>query len=294
MDMAVLDDFREILQENVPLGPLTSFGVGGPAEWLATPRSKDELSKLVRRCKEEEIAYRILGGGTNILVPDEGVSGVVIRLTEGELCRIDLAKNKVRAAAGASLADLIAQSAKASASGLEILVGIPGTVGGAVRQNAGGRGGDIGQHVYSVDVMDENGQIETKMRADIRFGYRQCNLNDVIILDTTFELLEENPEDIVRRIKKIWITKKANQPFGFQASGYVFRNPRGLSAVELMQRAELTATKVGGAEISDRDPRFIIAHPGATARDILRLIDMVRSRVEERTNVVIELQIDIW
>lgn len=292
--MAVLDEFRDILQENVPLAPFTSFGVGGPAEWLATPRTKDELSKLVRRCKEAEIFYRILGGGTNVLVPDEGVSGVVIRLTGPELTRVDLKGTRVKAGAGALLGDVIAQSAKSSASGLEILVGIPGTVGGAIRQNAGGRGGDIGQHVYSVDVMDEDGEIETKMRADIRFGYRQSNLDDVIILDTAFELVEENPEDIVRRIKKIWITKKANQPFGFQASGYVFRNPRGLSAVELMQRAELTSTRVGGAEISDRDPRFVIAHPGATARDILRLIDMVRSRVEEKTKVVIELQVDIW
>lgn len=292
--MAALDEFREIIRENVPLGPMTSFGVGGPAEMLATPRNKDELAKLVRRCKEEQITYRILGGGTNVLVPDEGVSGLVIQQTAPELTKVDVSGPRVRAAAGASLAELISQSAKASASGLEVLVGIPGTVGGALRQNAGGRGGDIGQHVYSVDVMDDNGEIETKMRADIRFGYRQSNLDDVIILEAAFDLVEENPEDIVRRIKKIWITKKANQPFGFQNSGYVFRNPRGLSAVELMQRAELAATRVGGAEISERDPRFIIAHPGATSRDILRLIDLVRSRVEERTNVVMELQIDIW
>ena len=179
-------------------------------------------------------------------------------------------------------------------SGLEALVGIPGTVGGALRCNAGSRTGDIGQHMHSLQAMDAGGEISTRMRADIRFGYRRSDIDDAIILGTTFELLQDDPQDIVKRIKKIWIAKKATQPFDFQSAGCVFRNPRGLSAALLIEDAGLLGTSVGGAELSDRDPRFIIAKEDATPRDILRLIDLVRSKVEESTGVLLELQIDVW
>jgi UDP-N-acetylmuramate dehydrogenase len=289
-----LAEFREILRADQPLAPLTSLRIGGPAQWLATPRSTDELARLVRRCRDAAIPYRVLAGGTNILAPDEGVAGVVIRLAAEPFRQIAIHGTVATAGAGAALPDLIAEACKARASGLEALVGIPGTVGGAVRHNAGGRTGDIGQFVKQVELMDERGEITTRMRPDIRFGYRKSNLDDVVLLSFIFELAEDDPDRIVRRIKKIWISKKAKQPFGFQACGCALRDPRGLSAAALIESAGLSPVRVGGAELSDRDPRFVIAHPGTTSRDVVRLLEMVRTKVEERAGVRLELQLDVW
>lgn len=292
--MGVFEEFRAIVESEAPLGSLTAMRVGGPAQWLATPSHPDELARLVLRCRGESIPYRILAGGSNILVADEGVRGMVIRLSADAFRSVSLRGTTAAAGAGAPLADLIAAACQAHASGLEVLVGIPGTVGGAVLRNAGGRNGDIGQFVEKVDVLDDDGQVTTRHRADIRFGYRKSNLDGVVVLSATFELAEDDPDSIVRRIKKVWIGKKATQPFGFQAAGYIFRDPRGLNATLLIDTAGMSGAKVGGAELSDRDSRFIIAHPGATSRDVLRLIDLVRSKVEERTGVHLDLQIDVW
>lgn len=292
--MAPLDEFKEVLAENQPLGALTSLGVGGPARWMASPRTPEELARLVQRCRQESLPFRIFGGGSNILVSDDGFPGVVIRLQSEHFLKVDVSGTRISSGSGALLSDLIGHSCRVSASGLEGLVGIPGTVGGALCGNSGGRPGDIGQHVYSVDVMNEDCEIQTLMRADIRFGYRQSSLYDFVILGATFDLIEDDPELIVRRIKKIWISKKATQPLASQAAGYIFRNPRGLSAEELIEKAGLTETRVGGASLADRDPSFIVINGAATSRDVLRLIDLVRSKVEQRTGVVLDLQIDIW
>lgn len=292
--MGEWDEFREILAENQPLGKLTSLGVGGPARWMASPRNPDELARLILRARETNVPYRIFGAGSNILVGEEGFPGLVLRLNAPHFSEIHVRGMQVTAGAGASLGDLIGHACKASASGLEAMVGIPGTVGGALCGNAGGRTGDIGQHVHSVEVIGDAGVSNSLMRADIRFGYRQSSLDDAIILKATFDLVEDDPDVIVRRIKKIWITKKATQPLVPESVGYVFRNPRGLSAVELIEKAGLFDTRVGGASLSDRDPSFVLVTEGATSRDVLRLIDMVRSKVEQRTGVVLDLQIDVW
>ena len=150
------------------------------------------------------------------------------------------------------------------------------------------------QFVQEVEVMDLDGEISTRSRAEVRFGYRESNLDDAVILSATFKLDSDKSENLVRRVKRLWISKKAAQPFEFEAAGYVFRNPRGLSAVELIEKAGLPGTKVGGAELSDRNPVFVVAHPGCTSRDVLRLIDLVRSKVQSQLNVDMELQIDVW
>ncbi|QDU61451.1 UDP-N-acetylenolpyruvoylglucosamine reductase MurB [Planctomycetes bacterium Pan216] len=292
--MNALADFAEIVTEEQALAKHTSLGIGGPAEYLARPRQIEELAKLVQTCRSEGIPFAIMGGGSNLLVPDEGVRGVVIALTEPAFREISATGTTIRAGAGALLSDLIAEASRASASGLEVLVGIPGTVGGALRKNAGDRGGDVGQYVKEVTVMHDGGDVVVRGRADISFSYGQSDLDDALILDATFELIEDNQDQIVRRIKKLWISKKATQPFGFQAAGYIFRDPRGQSAVELIDRVSLRGTRVGGAELSERDPRFIVAHDPCSSRDVLRLIDLVRSRVAEVTGVSLELQIDVW
>ena len=188
---------------------------------------------------------------------------------------------------------MISVACKALLSGLEVLAGIPGTVGGALRGNAGTRGGDIGQFVQSIDVLDAVGR-STRTRSEIRFGYRQSNLDDAILLEAVFELTPDKADDINRRLKKLWIAKKAQQPFGFQRAASVFRNARGLSAVELIEKSGLRGFRVGDVELSDRDPCYVVVHEKVASSDVRRLIELVRSTVQERTGVALDVQIDVW
>jgi UDP-N-acetylmuramate dehydrogenase len=288
------DDLGEIVTAKAPLGSRTCFKVGGSADYLVQPRSVDELARTIRACRSAGQPFRVLGAGSNSLISDDGYAGVAIELAAPEFQKITIDNTHVTCGAGLMLADLISATCKAGLSGLESLVGIPGTVGGAVCKNSGGRGGDIGQYVDAVDVLTADAKPETRSRSAIRFGYRSSDLDDAVVVAIHLKLLEDDPEDVVRRIKRIWIEKKAHQPFGFQNAGYAFRNPRGLSAAELIDKAGLRGTKVGGAELSERDVRYVVAHPNATSRDVRQLIDLVTARVEEQTGVELELQIDIW
>ena len=291
--MPDLKEFAEILTQKAPLAPMTGLGVGGTAEWLARPRDPDELQRLLVRCGEAKLSWRILGGGANVLVPDEGVRGVVISLDAPAFREMSIVDQRIRCGAGALLADLVAFACSSSMTGMESLAGIPGTVGGALRGNAGTRAGDIGQLTHAVEVLESNGKA-VRLRNELRFGYRESNLEDVVILAAVFELAKDKTEDVVRRLKKFWIAKKAQQPFGFQRSGYAFRNPRGLSAAELIDKVGMRSAKVGGAEICDRDPCYVIAHEGCTSRDVHRLLELAIAKVAEKTGVHLDVQLDVW
>jgi UDP-N-acetylmuramate dehydrogenase len=289
-----LEGFDEIVQRDKPLAPYVNLKVGGPAEMLVQPRTREELIDVVQQCFLKGIPLRTLGGGCNILVRDEGVPGVVLRLSEPAFTQIGVDGRRIRAGTGAALSALISEAARHSLAGLEPLVGIPGTVGGALRGNAGDRSGEIGQYVRSVEVLDERGQVEIRERDELRFTYRWSNLDDPVLISGEFELEPDDADLIVKRLRKAWINRKANQPLGFQAAARVFKNPRGLNAAALITQAGLSGSRVGGAEVSDRDANFIVAKPGSSSRDILRLIDLLRSRVRERTNIELELEITIW
>jgi len=200
----------------------------------------------------------------------------------------------VRAGSGASLRRLISDSARHGLSGLESLVATPGTVGGALRNNAGEGSGEIGQFTRMVEVLDSAGRTQTRPRDDLRFDYRTSNLDDPVLLAGEFELESDSAATIVKRMRKAWIQRKASQPFSFQAAVQVFKNPRGLNAASLIEQAGLAGTRVGGAQISDRDANYIVADPGTSSRDVLRLIDLVRSRVEASFRVELELGISVW
>jgi len=287
-------DFPDLIKVREALAPYTNLKIGGPAEILVQPRTQDELAVVVRRCSERSLPFRILGGGCNILVRDEGVKGIVLRLSEPAFTGVTVQGQRVRAGSGAALRSVISASARHGLAGLETLVGIPGTVGGALRHNAGDGSGEIGQFVQQVDVLDSGGNILLRPRDELQFGYRSSNLDDPVILAGEFELERDIESAILKRMRKAWIQRKASQPFSFQASGRIFKNPPGLIATALIEQAELAGTRVGGAAVSDRDPNYIVADPGTTARDVLRLIDLVKSRVQERFHVELELEISVW
>lgn len=292
--MRSLDDFRGITRPDEPLAQYTWLKTGGAAQFFIRPRNADELIEVVRFCHQSHTPMHVLGGGSNLLVRDEGVPGVVVQLSDLEFSKISVDGTSVTAGAGAALSHLVAQSVKAALAGLDALVGIPGTVGGALHGNAGGRSGDIGQHVRSVRVVTVAGDSFVRQEDELAFAYRTSSLNELFILEARFELHHEDPEEITRRMRKLWIMKKATQPLTFQSAGCIFKNPRGMSAGWLIEQAGLKTTRIGNAEFSDRHANFIVTHPGATSKDVLKLIDLARSKVSEQFGVDLELEVEIW
>lgn len=282
------------VKAKVPLADRTWFKLGGPAQFFAEPTTLDELKAVVERSREEGLQVRLLGGGSKVLVRDEGVAGMVISLAGPVFHKIEVKGNVVSAGSGAQLANVITAAVGAGLAGLEPLVGIPGSIGGALHGNAGTQAGDIGQWTHRASVMTRSGEIIHREHNDLVFAYRQSSLDELVILDAQFELEEENPDDITKRMQKQWIVKKANLPMSHEYTGCIFRNPRGMSAGMLIDQAGLKGETVGGAEVSQRHANFIIAHPKATTRDVLKLIDVVRSRVAEKMGVELETEIEIW
>lgn len=292
--MGLLNGFEEIVRHDEPLAPHTWFRLGGPAEFFAEPQTLEELQALVRRCRENDIPVRLLGGGSNVLVRDEGVPGVVVRLAAEPFTQIEVVGRRVRAGAGAKLGHVISSAVREGLSGLEMLVGIPGTLGGALRANAGGRGGDVGQWTVQATVMTRDGELVERQREELVFAYRESSLDELVILQAEFELEDDDPDELTKRMQKQWIVKKASQPLGHQSAGCIFKNPRGISAGMLIDQAGLKGVRVGAAEVSDRHANFIVAEPGATSQDVLQLMELVRSRVADRLGVELETEIEVW
>ena len=293
--MSSFDDFREIITASEPLAPHTWFRLGGPAQFLARPRTVDHLVGLLARCRDAEVPWKLLAGGSNVLARDAGVAGLVLHLESPAFADVTIDGPRVEAGAAVPLTALISQTARAGLAGLETLTGIPGTVGGALRGNSGGRQGSIGQFVRRATVLDASGAVQVRERDELIFSYRWSNLDEPVILSAEFELEPADPETVVRRMRRIWIIKKESQPYGHQSSGSIFKNPSPeVSAGTLIDQAGLKRMRVGGAEISDRHANYIVAQPGATAADVLALIDLVHQRVRQQFGYELELQIRIW
>jgi UDP-N-acetylmuramate dehydrogenase len=292
--MALVKGFEHFVKQGEPLSQHTWFHLGGPAEYFAEPTSVEELAGLVRRCREEGMPIRLLGGGSNILVRDEGVAGMVVQLSAPAFSQITVGKQTVEAGGGAKLGHAISSAVREGLAGLETLVGIPGTIGGALHGNAGSRGGDIGQWTCQATVMTRAGEILDRSREELVFAYRESSLDELVILSARFQLESDDPQELTKRMQKQWIVKKANQPLGHQSAGCIFKNPRGMSAGMLIEQAGLKGTRLGQAEVSDRHANFIVAEPGATTADVLKLVDLVRERVMDRLGIELETEIEVW
>ncbi len=291
--MKLFAGLEEITEKDHPLAPYTWFGIGGPASYFVTPRTIDELTEVVRRCRENEIPMHILGAGANLLIDDAGVKGAVIHLG-GEFKKVELIDGGVRAGAAADVGRMVLRCVREGLSGLEGLTGVPGSVGGGVRMNAGGAFGDIGSSVESVKVMTEDGEVFTRFREDLAFAYRSTNITSKFILSAEFRLNEDDPHRILRQVKQIWIYKKNTQPLGRRNAGCIFKNPRGLSAGALIDRAGLKGHRIGGAYVSEKHANFIVGDPGAKASDVLKLINLIRDSVYDKSGVYLELEIEVW
>jgi UDP-N-acetylmuramate dehydrogenase len=292
--MSLEKGFEQFVKQGEPLAPYTWFRLGGPAEYFAEPSTVDQLEALVRRCYETQTPVRLLGGGSNVLVRDEGVPGVVVHLSAAAFTEMAVAGQTLTAGGGAKLGHAISLSVREGLAGLETLVGIPGTIGGALHGNAGSHGGDIGQWTCRATVMTRRGETIERSRDELVFSYRESSLDELVITSAQFDLEQEDPAELTKRMQKQWIIKKANQPLGHQSAGCIFKNPRGMSAGMLIDQAGLKNTRYGQAEVSERHANFIVAAEGATTQDVLKLIEVVRERVDERLGIELETEIEIW
>lgn len=292
--MSLFTDLEQIVEENVSLADCTWYGLGGPAKYLIRPRTVEELEQVNLRCRENHIPIRVLGFGSNLLIGDDGIKAAVIKLESDQFSQTDFDGGRLTAWAGAELSQLVLTCVQKGLSGIECLTGIPGSIGGSVRMNAGGNFGDIGASVEKVTLMDGYGKVFEKKKPELIFDYRKTNITAPYILSATMELTKGDPEQILRTVKEIWIYKKNNQPLNTRNSGCIFKNPRGLSAGALIDRAGLKGHKVGGASVSEKHANFIIAEKGCKSRDVKELIEKIQKAVKKQFDIELELEIEIW
>ena len=236
----------------------------------------------------------VLGGGSNVLIRDEGVAGLVVHLAAPAFGSISTQGCTLSAGGGARLSHVISTSVREGLSGLETLVGIPGTVGGALRTNAGANGSDIGQCTRSATVMTRNGEIVVNEGSDLRFAYRQSSLDELVILAADFGLEREDVDSLTKRLQKLWIVRKSWQPHGDLNVASIFQDVGGISAASLIEQAGFKSTQVGQAAVSDLNANFIIAQPQAKSSDVIELIGRLRDGVAERLGIALETQLEIW
>ena len=285
---------EQSVHENYSLAPHTWYRIGGPARYFITPTSIEDLQLAARRCVENNIPIYVLGLGANLLVSDEGVDGAVFHLNSEFFRQLEIDGNAVHVHAGYDMQKLVLRSCRAGLAGIECLAGIPGTIGGGIRMNAGGKFGDIGESVKTVTVMDSAGHLFERTKDDLVFDYRSTNISAPFIISATLELQEDDPEQISRRTKEIWMYKRNSQPLNTKNCGCIFKNPRGLSAGALIDQAGLKSTRVGNAEVSDKHANFIIAHPGCRAADVMDLIKIIKEKVWDKHQVHLESEVRIW
>ncbi len=289
-----IKDYNEILQLEEPLAKHTWLRVGGPAQYFLTPRTEEELLSVVQSCRAEKIPIHILGSGSNLLVRDEGLRGAVIRIIEPLLSEVIVEGTQVIAGGGTLLSHMITEAVRHGLGGVEHLVGIPGTMAGAIVGNSGGRAGDIGQLASSVKVLTQEGNVAIRKGDELSFSYRRSSFQDLLVLSVTLSLTRDDSEELNKRIRKNWIMKRATQPLADQSAGCIFRNPRGLSAGALIEQCGLKGMSVGKARISERHANFIVTEAGATGHDVEQLIGRIQKAVAEKFAVDLELEIKVW
>jgi len=292
--MNIFSGLEKIVETNYPLAKDTWYGLGGPADYFIRPETVEQLKIIARRCNENNIPIYVLGFGSNLLINDDGLRAAVIKLEAEKFARTQFDGEQLTAWAGAKLSELVLTCVKKGLSGIEALTGIPGSIGGAVRMNAGGNFGDIGAAIETVTLMDSQGDIFENSKPELMFDYRSTNITAQFILNATLKLTSTDPEQIMRTVKEIWIYKKNSQPLNTRNCGCVFKNPRGVSAGALIDRAGLKGLRIGGAVVSEKHANFIIAEDGCKSRDVVRLIDAIKERVKEQFGIELELEIEIW
>lgn len=288
---------------DVSMADYSTFRAGGSAWGLADVRERSQLASLLRYCKREAIDWRVIGRGSNILVRDTGFAGILFRLS-GAFREIRLVHEEgipvVTTGGGCLLAELLGWCRRHGLGGLEFLAGIPGSVGGAVRMNAGAFGHAVGEFLRSIVIIGGSGVPEEKKREELVLGYRDCTLGDrgwdrVILISAGFRLEKSGSERITEKMQEYLARRKQGQPLNAPSAGSFFKNPEGDYAGRLIESAGCKGARVGGALVSPVHANFIVNDSGeATATDILALKDRVQEKVRERTGILLEPEVHIF
>lgn len=292
--MSIFSGLDESVEADYPLAKHTWYGLGGPADYFIRPKNTEQLSEVVTRCKDNDVKLYVIGYGSNLLISDQGVRGAVVKLESEFFSRTEFENDRITAWAGADLTTLVLTSVKKGLAGIEMLTGIPGSVGGAVRMNTGGSFGDIGSVIESVLLMDAKGQVFEKRKPELSFDYRASNITAKLVLNAKMHLRPGDPEQIMRTLQETWVYKKNHQPLNTRNCGCIFKNPEGQSAGVLIDRAGLKGLQIGGARVSEKHANFIVADKDCKSVDVSRLIDAVRERVKEQSGVTLESEIEVW
>lgn len=289
-------DSKCAIQAQVPLAPLTSFRVGGPAEWCMTPRRLEDLQAGLAWAYAEGLPVTRLGAGSNLLVSDRGLPGLVICTRYLRQTHFDLGTGQLTVSAGEPLPRLAWQAAELGCSGLEWSVGIPGTVGGAVVMNAGAHRSCTADLLMSVKVISPDGTLEILSHEELKYGYRSSSLqkDDRMVVEATFQLQPGfNPEEIKAATRQHLKQRHTSQPYDRPSCGSVFRNPTPHAAGWLIEQTGLKGHQIGGAMVAERHANFILNCGGAKANDIYRLIHDVRHKVHARWEIWLEPEVRI-
>lgn len=280
------------LATDAPIGPLTTLRVGGAADRLATARNRAELVDALRVAREAGVPCFVLGNGSDLVVADAGLRGLVIR---NRARTVAIQDERLTADAGAAMAMLVKRCTADGLAGLEFGISIPGTLGGAVWANAGAHGGEMAGVVTGVDAWDPATDAELALdNADCRFSYRESRFkhSGEVVLGATLQLQAGVADDIAARVAEHQAQRRATQPLADQNAGSVFRNPPGDHAGRLIDAAGLKGTRLGSAEVSRLHANFIVTDRGGSAADVRALGDLVRARVEERFGIRLEYEIE--
>ena len=275
-----------------PMKRHTSFRIGGPAEYFLQPQNIAEVQELLQICEEEKIVYHIIGNGSNILVGDLGITGVVIQIYKN-MNKLIVAGETITAQAGASLSQLANAAAQAGLTGLEFAAGIPGTVGGAVVMNAGAYGGEIKQVLKQAVVINTAGELITLDIAELQMGYRTSIIKEkgYIVLETTFILEQDEQELIQERMNELKLQRVSKQPLEYPSAGSTFKRPEGHFAGKLIMDAGLRGYQVGGAQVSEKHCGFVINCGDAKASEVVALMNDVRAKVKALFAVELEPEV---
>lgn len=273
------------IQINAKMSENIYFKVGGPVDILLTPNTVQQLKDAITICKQNKIPFYVIGNGSNLIVKDGGIRGVVIKLCE--LNKIERVGNKITAECGALLKDVSTEAVNGALSGFQFASGIPGSVGGAVFMNAGAYDGEISFVIESAKVLDDNQEIRVLSKEELNLGYRQSVVmkKGYVVLSATFNLTPGDKEKIQARVDELTARREERQPLEYPSAGSTFKRPEGYFAGKLIEDAGLKGFTIGGASVSDKHAGFVINNGNGTAKDVLEVIYHVRDEVKRQFDV---------
>ena len=283
-----------VVKINEPMKKHTTFGIGGNADVLVFPKTIDNLKFILEQIKKNKLQYHFIGSGSNILVSDNGIRGIVITLKKS-FKKIQFLKSKVYAESGVMLGNFVKQLIKNDISGYESLIGVPGTLGGALYMNAGAYGSEISNNLISVRTITHNGEIKEYQNSDLKFSYRKSSFPyNELIVDAYFKKIKGNKQKILDRKAYSSNQRKEKQPLRFRSAGSIFKNPKdNHPAGYLIEKAGLKGLKSGKAEISTKHANFIINHGEAKSDDVLCLIKIIKDKILKKYKINLKLEIKV-